>query len=111
MHIGETLLGPRIARLDSSHTVTITHGSAWHGQVEMESAVVVAAVPPPATPTYLYSRESASRSDMLSRVSRGSRGSRISRGLVTVTGASCWGLQELSAVCCCCSKQKVCEVR
>ena len=108
MHIGETLLGPRMARLDSSHTVTITHGSAWHGQVEMESAVVVAAVPPPATPTYLYSRESASRSDMLSRVSRGSR---ISRGLVTVTGASCWGLQELSAVCCCCSKQKVCEVR
>ena len=78
----------------------------------MESAVVVAAVPPPATPTYLYSRESASRSDMLSRVSRGStRVSRISRGLVTVTGASCWGLQELSAVCCCCSKQKVCEVR
>ena len=102
MHIGETLLGPRIARLDSSHTVTITPGSAWHGQVEMESAVVAAAVPPPATPTYLYSRESASRSDMLSRGSR---------GLVTVTGASCWGLQELSAVCCCCSKQKVCEVR
>ena len=110
MHIGETLLGPRIARLDSSHTVTITPGSAWHGQVEMESAVV-AAVPPPATPTYLYSRESASRSDMLSRGSRVSRVSRISRGLVTVTGASCWGLQELSAVCCCCSKQKVCEVR
>ena len=108
MHIGETLLGPRIARLCSSHTVTITPGSAWHGQVEMESAVVVAAVPPPATPTYLYSRESASRSDMLSR---GSRVSGISRGLVTVTGASCWGLQELSAVCCCCSKQKVCEVR
>ena len=61
LHIGETLLGPRIARLGSSHTATITRGSAWHGQVEMESAVWQLRRPRPRPPTCTVGSRPAGR--------------------------------------------------